>query len=197
MPLSRRRRTALPTPLEASLLLLGLLGGLGCCSAPGASERPLPSPEETRVILFVWDGLRPDSVNADDTPNLVRLRDVGVLFDDQHATYPTLTMMNSASFATGGYPATTGFYGNYVWVAGPTDAGTAGTGAPVDLQQPVFNEDYGVLDALDRFYGGRLLLTPTLFEVAQDAGVSTAVVGKVGAAYLQDRRRGGWILEER
>jgi hypothetical protein len=54
-----------------------------------------------------------------------------------------------------------------------------------------------VLDALDGFYDGRLLLSGTLFEAAQDAGVSTAVVGKVGAGYLQDRHRGGWLLEER
>jgi hypothetical protein len=133
----------------------------------------------------------------DDTPNLVRLRDEGVLFEDNHATYPTLTMMNAASFATGGYPATNGFYGNDVWVAGPADAGSSGTGAAVDLQAPVFNEDYGVLDVLDGFYGGRLLLTGTLFEAAQEAGISTAVVGKVGAAYLQDRHRGGLVLEER
>jgi arylsulfatase A-like enzyme len=133
----------------------------------------------------------------DDTPNLVRLRDEGVLFEDNHASYPTLTMVNAASFATGGYAATHGFYGNDVFVAGPVDAGNSGTGAPVNLQAPVFNEDYGVLDVLDRFYGGRLLLSGTLFEAAQDAGVSTAAVGKVGAAYLQDRHRGGLILEER
>jgi arylsulfatase A-like enzyme len=154
-------------------------------------------PGETRVVLFVWDGLRPDSVNAEDTPNLLRLGDEGVFFDDHHATYPTLTMMNSASLATGGYPATNGFYGNYAWVRGPEDGGTAGTGANVNLQQPVFTEDYGVLDAVDRFYGGKLVFTPTLFETLQDAGVVTAAVGKPGAAYLVDRRRGGYILEER
>jgi arylsulfatase A-like enzyme len=183
--------------LLARLFLPGLLLGLGCTSVLRSAEGPPPSPAQTRVIVFVWDGLRPDSVNADDTPNLVRLRDEGVLFDDQHATYPTLTMMNSASFATGGYPATTGFYGNSIWVAGPVDGGRTGTGATANLAQPVFTEDYGVLDAVERFYGGRLLLGGTLFEAAQDAGISTAAVGKGGAAYLQDRRRGGWILEER
>jgi arylsulfatase A-like enzyme len=184
-------------PLPARLFLSGLCLAVGCPSAPRAGEGLLPTPAETRVIIFVWDGLRPDNVNADDTPNLIQLRAEGVLFDEQHATYPTLTMMNAASFATGSYPAENGFYGNDVWVAGPRDGGSAGTGAPVNLQAPVFSEDYGVLDALDRFYAGRLLLSGTLFEAAQEAGVSTAVVGKVGAAYLQDRRRGGWVLEER
>jgi arylsulfatase A-like enzyme len=169
----------------------------GCSTTPPDGRGAPPPPAGTRVIVFVWDGLRPDSVNVDDTPNLVRLRDEGVLFDDQHATYPTFTMMNSASFATGGYPATTGFYGNSLWVDGPADGGLSGTGMVVDLHQPVFSEDYGVLDALDRFYGGKLLLAGTLFQSAQAAGISTAVVGKVGAAYLQDLRRGGVVLEER
>jgi arylsulfatase A-like enzyme len=181
----------------AALLLCALRVALGCSSTPKGGGLGLPTAAQTRVVIFVWDGLRPDSVNSNDTPNLVRLRDEGVRFDDQHATYPTLTMMNAASFATGGYAATNGFYGNDIWVGGPMDGGTSATGAPVDLRRPVFNEDYGVLDALERFYAGQLLLTGTLFEVAQDAGISTAVVGKVGAAYLQDRRRGGWILEER
>src|SRR5277367_1216 len=190
-----------PLPLHwpakrAALGLLLLLAG-GCSLAPKGGEPAPPAPAQTRVLLFVWDGLRPDSVNMDDTPNLVRLRDEGVLFLDSHATYPTLTMMNAASFATGAYADTNGFYGNDTWVQGPADAGRSGTGAPVDLQAPVFTEDYGVLDALDAFYGGRLLLSGTLLEAAQDAGVSTAVVGKVGAGYLLDRHRGGLVLEER
>ena len=185
------------TSRGAGAFCLPLLLALGCTSASRGGEFSLPGPDQTRVVVFVWDGLRPDSVNVEDTPNLVRLRDEGVSFEDQHASYPTVTMVNAASFATGSYPATTGFYGNTVWVQGPKDGGRSGTGATVDLTQPVFTEDYGVLDSVDRFYGGRLLLVGTLFEAAQDAGISTAAVGKVGAAYLQDRLRGGWILEER
>jgi arylsulfatase A-like enzyme len=190
------RRRAQRRLLPPFLLAVGLLFGAGCTSFGRSGEGP-PAPGQSRVVVFVWDGLRPDSVNADDTPNLVRLADEGVLFHDHHATYPTLTMMNSASFATGAYPATNGFYGNTVWVAGPEDAGRDGTGKTVNLKQPVFTEDYGVLDAVDRLYGGQLLLSGTLFEAAQAAGISTAAVGKVGAAYLQDRRRGGLLLEER
>jgi len=178
-------------------LLFWLLIAIGCTTGPRWGGAPPPAPAETRVILFVWDGLRPDSMSGDDTPNLVRLRDEGVLFEDQHAAFPTFTMINAAAFATGSYPGRTGFYGNYVWVDGPSDAGVSAQGARVDLHQPVFTEDHGVVDALDRFYGGQLLLVGTLFEVAQDAGLLTATVGKVGASYLQDRHRGGFILEER
>jgi predicted AlkP superfamily pyrophosphatase or phosphodiesterase len=68
-----------------------------------------------KVIIFIWDGLRPDSVNEADTPNLARLRANGVNFTDNHSTYPTFTMINAASIATGGLPGTTGFFGNTIW----------------------------------------------------------------------------------
>jgi len=97
-------------------------------SAPGASTAPSalvtpaqPSPPPDRaVIIVVWDGLRPDAIDPAETPNLARLRDAGVELTDHHSTYPTFTMMNSASFATGAFPDATGYYGNVVWQPGAT-----------------------------------------------------------------------------
>ena len=147
------------------------------------------------VIVIVWDGLRPDTIDDSLTPNLARLRDEGTDFRDNHSTYPTFTMMNSASFATGGYPGTTGFYGNVVWQ--PSAQGKDSSGKAVDFRQPVFSEDYAVLDALDQDTRGQLLLLPTLFEAAHAAGIVTMTLGKNGAAYLQDRKRLGMMLDER
>jgi len=163
-----------------------------CATAPG---RPEAAPAQRNVVIVVWDGLRPDAVNADDTPNLARLRDGGVDFTDHHSTYPTFTMMNSASFATGGFPGTAGFYGNVVWQPGAQ--GEDSSGKPVDFRQPVFSEDYAILDALGRQVEGRLLLAPTLFDAAQKAGMATIALGKNGAAYLQDLRRWGMLLDEK
>ncbi|WP_085315239.1 alkaline phosphatase family protein [Derxia lacustris] len=192
---------------------------LGACAAPGpapddsdtpatpdpsfAPPAPPPAPRDTgprppaqatRTIVFVWDGLRPDAINADDAPNLVALRDRGVWFADHHATFPTLTMINAASLATGSYPAGNGFWGNTLWAPGAS--GTDAAGRPIDFRQPVFTEDWAVLDALDRAANGRLLRVPTLFEIAQQAGLRTAVVGKSGPAFLQDRKRGGIVIDE-
>ena len=110
---------ALATPLVA------------ICSDASSSAR-----EPVRTIIMVWDGLRPDSVNPMDTPNLYALRQSGVNFTDHHSTYPTFTMMNGSSFATGSFPKTSGFYGNTFWTppqgssntipSGPTAAGVAG-----------------------------------------------------------------------
>ena len=168
---------------------------LAACApaAPAAPAHPSP-PAGRSVIVVVWDGLRPDSIDATDTPNLARLRAAGVDFTDQHSTYPTLTMMNAASFATGAFPELTGFYGNVLWQPGATGRDSAAK--PVDFRQPVFSEDYSVLDALKQ-PRHELLLVDTLFAAAQAAGLATLAVGKSGAAYLQDTARGGMLLDEK
>ena len=45
----------------------------------------------------------------------MQLRQTGANFSDNHSTYPTFTMMNGSSFATGSFPKTSGFYGNTFW----------------------------------------------------------------------------------
>jgi arylsulfatase A-like enzyme len=180
-------RMVAPRGLVAALVLF-----LACATDSGKRGG---APPERNVVIVVWDGLRPDAIGAEDTPNLLRLREAGVEFTDNHSTYPTFTMMNSASFATGGYPGTTGYYGNVVWQPG-ADGKDSG-GKPVDFRQPVFSEDYAILDDLARQLDGKLLLAPTLFEAAQKAGMQTFALGKNGAAYLQDSKRGGMVLDEK
>jgi arylsulfatase A-like enzyme len=153
------------------------------------------APEQRRVIIFVWDGLRPDSITAKDTPNLFAMKEAGVEFTDNHSTYPTFTMMNAASFATGAFSGTTGYYGNTLWQPGAS--GNDSAGKPFDFQQPVFTEDYALLTDLTAFLKGDLLMVETLFEEAQKAGLSTATIGKTGAAFIQDYKRGGMMLDER
>jgi arylsulfatase A-like enzyme len=155
----------------------------------------------TRTVIMVWDGLRPDSVNATDTPNLYALRQTGVNFSDNHSTYPTFTMMNGSSFATGSFPKTSGFYGNTFWTppqgsSNTIPIGNSAGGASQDYVDPVFTEDYQVLTTLNSYYSGQLLLVKSLFATAQSAGMATATIGKSGAAYIQDLGRGGYFLDE-
>jgi len=173
-------------------------GGLvtGC-----ATTARVPSLAPTRSIVMVWDGLRPDSVNPTTTPNLYALRQAGTNFADQHAIYPTFTMMNGSSFATGAYPDRSGFYGNTLWTpprgsSNRIPSGPSAGGADQDYADPVFTEDYQVLATLDAYYSGQLLLVENLFAAAQGAGLVTAAIGKSGPAYLQDAGRGGYFLDE-
>jgi predicted AlkP superfamily pyrophosphatase or phosphodiesterase len=188
-------------PMRIAFLTLALAAALTSLSACGGDDStPVVVPQ--RTIIMVWDGLRPDSINPTDTPNLFTLRQQGVNFVDHHSTYPTFTMMNGSSFATGSFPKTSGFYGNTFWTppqagaAQPIPVGKSAAGTNQDYVTPVFTEDYAVLTTLNDYYGGQLLLVKSLFKTAQDAGLKTLTLGKSGAAYIQDLGRGGFFVDE-
>src|SRR5260221_1723800 len=65
-----------------------------------------------RALLVVWDGLRPDFVSPELTPNLWQLAQQGVWFERSHAVYPTLTRANSPAISTGCRPGRAGVPGN-------------------------------------------------------------------------------------
>ncbi len=176
-------------PLAVACLILLLLGACASTSSEVAS------PTRHRVIVFVWDGLRPDSISEADTPHLAALARRGTFFADNHASYPTFTMMNAAAFASGAYSAKSGFFGNAIYRPGAPARN--GNGEPVDLTEPVFLEDYGILHQLDANEDEHLLLVETLFQAAQQAGLTTAAVGKSGPAFLQDYKTGGIVLDEK
>jgi Type I phosphodiesterase / nucleotide pyrophosphatase len=193
--------------VQSLVAALSLAAALGC--SEGSGSHPVPPADSgssgagsRRVIVFIWDGLRPDSIDPELTPKLAGLRDeAGVDFRNHHAVYPTLTMMNAAAIATGARSGAHGFYGNSVYSPGAVARDAFGN--EVNFQRPVFTEDYGVLSGLDAFArsrdAGGLLRVPTLFETAQAAGLRTAVVGKSGPAFMQDYRQdgvSGVILDE-
>ena len=45
-------------------------------------------------------------------------------------------------------------------------------------------------------YQGKLTLVSTMLQAAQAKGLTTAAIGKFGAAFIQDYKRGGIILDE-
>ena len=142
----------------------------------------------------MWDGLRADDLTPEITPNYFALARSGVIFADHHAVYPTITMMNSASIATGTYPGVHGFYGNVVYA--PHAKGRNAKGADIDFSAPAFIEDFGVVEAVRDLYQGRLTLVPTMLQAAQAKGLTTVAIGKFGAAFIQDYKRGGIIFDE-
>lgn len=127
-------------------------------------------------------------------PNYFALARSGVVFADHHAVYPTFTMMNSASIATGTYPGVHGFYGNVVYA--PNARGKNAKGVDIDFSAPAFIEDFGVVESVRESYQGKLTLVATMLEAAQAKGLTTAAIGKFGAAFIQDYKRGGIVLDE-
>ena len=118
------------------------------------------------VLVFIAAGLRPESVNPEDTPNLHRLAREGVQFTDAHAAFPTATWVNAAAIGTGTYPGTNGILGNFVSTSG---------------QHP---------DALVEASGGRLLCVDSLADELHRRGRRLAVVssGSTGSALLLNPR---------
>jgi arylsulfatase A-like enzyme len=168
-------------------MLLGVPGAL-------RAQQQETGPAGRRVIIFVWDGLRADDLTPDIAPNYFALARSGAVFADHHAVYPTFTMMNSASIATGAYPGVHGFYGNVVYA--PSAKGRNAKGAEIDFSAPAFIEDFAVVEAVRDAYQGRLALVSTMLEAAQGKGLITAAIGKFGAAFIQDYKRAGIILDE-
>jgi arylsulfatase A-like enzyme len=117
------------------------------------------------VLVIVVDGLRPDSINPIDTPNLDRLQREGVRFAASHAVFPTGTRVNAAAIATGTYPAANGFVSNSLYIPA------------VDPVRPVSGDKHDRMLALAEANGGRMLLTEGLGELLAARGLRFAAVG--------------------
>ncbi len=80
------------------------------------------------VIVLVWSGMRPDMVTQTYTPNLMNLGANGAVALDHHAVFPSTTLANVATLATGAYP------GNHV-----VQASADGSGAIEPVQTSAAN----------------------------------------------------------
>jgi arylsulfatase A-like enzyme len=130
------------------------------------------------MILFIPDGLRPESVSPASTPTFARVRDQGVRFANSHSVFPTLTMVNSAAMGTGHLPGDTGNFANTVYTGFPL-ASANGSMTPMI-------ENDAILGEVNAGFGGNYLNEETLLAAARKAGFSTASVGKVGPAAVYD-----------
>lgn len=66
----------------------------------------------TSVLLVVFDGLRPDRIEPDVTPNLVRFAAVGARLPLARSVFPSETRVCTASVATGCHPRRHGVVAN-------------------------------------------------------------------------------------
>ena len=125
-------------------------------------------------LVFVLDGLRPDSITETETPHLHRLRKEGVWFENTHAVFPTVTRVNSSSLGAGVYPARHGIMGNSIYVPA------------VDPLRAFNNDDFERLLKLDEATSGRMVTTTGIAELLERSGRKMVVVssGSTGSALL-------------
>ncbi|QIR37091.1 alkaline phosphatase family protein [Tolypothrix sp. PCC 7910] len=136
-------------------------------------------PGQARLnLVLILDGLRPDSINPQDTPNLYRLRQQGVNYVNGHSVFPTVTRVNVAAIATGYYPGKNGIVSNSMYVPQVNPTRSFNTG------------DYPNLLKLDEVTNGKLVFVKTLGERLQENGMKLAAVssGSTGSALLLNPR---------
>lgn len=136
------------------------------------------------VVIFVADGLRPGSVNAQDAPTLYALREHGVNFLNSHSLYPTFTTPNASAIATGHYLGDTGDFGNALYTGYRMFDG--GNFAQRVASSIPFIENDEVLGDLDDHFEGNYLGEDTLLALARAKRYSTAAIGKLGPVAIQD-----------
>ncbi len=128
-----------------------------------------------QVVVLVWDGMRPDFITPETTPNLARLAAEGVFFAHHHPVYLSATEVNGTAIATGAYPA-------HSTVISNTDYRPA-----IDPQKSVGIEVPAVIRKGDEVSGGHYLGRPTVAEILHGHGLSTAIAGSKQVALLHDR----------
>jgi predicted AlkP superfamily pyrophosphatase or phosphodiesterase len=152
-----------------SLLLLVVLGGRGgdLFAEENATSR--------RVVVVVWDGMRPDMVDEKNTPALWKLARGGVMFRNHHSVYPSATNVNGTAMAAGVYPAHSGILANHEYRP------------EIDERDGIDVDNPAVERKADQIYDGKYVAVPTLAELVRAAGRRTAIATAKAVGLLQDR----------
>ncbi len=140
-----------------------------------------------RAVICVFDGLRPDRVTAELTPNLWRFATEGVWFREARSVFPSMTRVAAASFATGSRPESHGIVNNAFFDLSVVSDGALNTASSVHLQ------------AAEARYGGRFVEAEGIGSALGKADKAYAVVhtGSAGTTYLANhkaRAEGHWTF---
>jgi len=159
------------------LLAIAVVSVLACSklgSVPGSVQTNAPH----NAVIFVADGLRFESVTAEEMPTVSEIRQQGVNFVNSHSLFPTFTTANASAIATGHYLGDTGDFSNTIHVGFRVKSANR---SPVP-----FLENDVVLGEINQHHKANYLSEESLLAVARKAGLSTAAVGKVGPVLIQD-----------
>lgn len=161
------------------LLCFFLAVSLQFAHAQGIADRRF----EVKTLIVFFDGLRPDYITEAQMPNLFAFKKYAAWGKQHHSVFPTVTRVNSASYATGSYPATHGLLGNSIYI-------------PEVAPNKAIGTTYGDLSKIPAATSGPLLTAKSLGEVLADAGQKMMVFssGTTGQAFLQNHTVNGAIV---
>lgn len=154
-------------------------------SIPSQSSVPvgIPRPQAShaqRVLLVVWDGMRPDLVTDELTPHLRGLMARGAMYERAVGVFPSVTRPTTSSVSTGAYPAAHGVVSN-LFIGPPGD------------RTPLDTGDRDALERLRAVNGRRILPLLTLAETVAAAGKRFVCMGSgsTGQIRLLDPEHAG------
>ena len=140
-----------------------------------------------KAVICVFDGLRPDRVTPELTPNLWRFAESGLWYRESRSVFPSVTRVATTSFATGSKPETHGVLNNKVFYPEVIAGRMLDTSSASDLR------------AAEAYHAGRFIEADGLGCALAKAGKSYAVVhtGSAGSAYLVNHKaavHGHWTF---
>jgi hypothetical protein len=141
----------------------------------------------SKIVVVVFDGLRPDMVTADLMPHLRAFADESCWFREARSVFPAMTRVATASIATGAPPAVHGIVGNNFYFPAVTRDFILDTASPEDIA------------LAERVLGEPLVGAETFADRLAANGKSMAVVhaGSAGSAYAINPRaaaNGHWTF---
>ena len=152
------------------------LAAVGVVVVSGSSAMAAEAPDiGRRVVLVVFDGMRPDFVTPQHAPNLYWLATNGVFFRKHHPVFVSTTIVNGTALATGTHPGRSGILAN-------SDFRPA-----LNSQAAVASEVLDTVRRGDQLSGGRYIAADTVAELVQDAGFHTYMAGTKGVSSVDNR----------
>ena len=162
-----------------------LVAALSILATLAASSSAEPKPSGSPGLVIVIEGLRPESLTPSLMPNLHSLSKRGFTFNNHHAVFPTVAIVNAASITTGAYPSTHGLLGNTILVH------------EIDAIAQFDTREIHTLEEIQDATDGRLLTTPSLAGILETRNKKLLVVssGAPGTAFvLNPQQLGGGII---
>jgi phosphonoacetate hydrolase len=141
----------------------------------------------SRVVIAVFDGLRPDQVSEELTPNLHRFVTDGLWYRQARSVFPSMTRVATTSFATGSHPSQHGVVNNAFFHPAIRDGNPLDTSRAADIR------------SASAWHEGEFVEAKGLGCALAAAGKRLAVVhsGSAGSAWLLNHRareHGHWTF---
>ncbi|SHI66574.1 Predicted pyrophosphatase or phosphodiesterase, AlkP superfamily [Roseomonas rosea] len=138
----------------------------------------MPHPQASRVLIVLFDGLRPDLVTPDRMPALSAFLADARRFTEASSVFPSLTRVCATTIATGQPPAVSGIIQNAFPDAAAQEGRFLNTASAEDMRRAA------------RHHGPGFVATPRFADALAAAGRRFALVhsGSAGGAYLLDPR---------